>query len=155
MHLTCSYKCINTDLIFKIFFKKLLKSYVKCKIKTAIRCQQVTDNEWVIATEPNHLNDWFIQEQNSYCSEQGRSHGCARVCRCHPQWQLAHLKTDAEFFFFLMVINMGSAKEGLADASAPPRKTKAPPSGAELWAGLDGPVPAHIDSWPAQSEIKK
>ncbi len=27
---------------------------------------------------------------------QGRSHGCARVCRCHPQWQLAHLKTDAE-----------------------------------------------------------
>ncbi len=30
------------------------------------------------------------------CVEQGRSHGCARVCRCHPQWQLAHLKTDAE-----------------------------------------------------------
>ncbi len=28
-------------------------------------------------------------------------------------------------------------------------------SGAELWAGLDGPGPAHIDSWPAQSEIKK
>ncbi len=28
--------------------------------------------------------------------DQGRSHGCARVCRCHPQWQLAHLKTDAE-----------------------------------------------------------
>ncbi len=27
---------------------------------------------------------------------QGRSHGCARVCRCHPQWQLAHLKTNAE-----------------------------------------------------------
>ncbi len=27
--------------------------------------------------------------------------------------------------------------------------------GAELWAGLDGPGPAHIDSWPAQSEIKK
>ncbi len=31
---------------------------------------------------------------------QGRSHGCARVCRCHPQWQLAHLKTDAELLFF-------------------------------------------------------
>ncbi len=29
-------------------------------------------------------------------ADQGRSHGCARVCRCHPQWQLAHLKTDAE-----------------------------------------------------------
>ncbi len=29
-------------------------------------------------------------------ANQGRSHGCARVCRCHPQWQLAHLKTDAE-----------------------------------------------------------
>ncbi len=28
-------------------------------------------------------------------------------------------------------------------------------AGAELWAGLDGPGPAHIDSWPAQSEIKK
>ncbi len=27
---------------------------------------------------------------------QGRSHGCARVCRCHPQWQLAHLKIDGE-----------------------------------------------------------
>ncbi len=27
---------------------------------------------------------------------QGRSHGCARVCGCHPEWQLAHLKTDAE-----------------------------------------------------------
>ncbi len=30
----------------------------------------------------------------------------------------------------------------------------ASPTGAELWAGLDGPGPAHIDSWPAQSEIK-
>ncbi len=28
---------------------------------------------------------------------------------------------------FLIVINRGSAKEGLADASAPPRKTKALP----------------------------
>ncbi len=28
-------------------------------------------------------------------------------------------------------------------------------TGAELWAGLDGPGPAHIDSWPTQSEKKK
>ncbi len=30
-----------------------------------------------------------------------------------------------------------------------------PKTDAELWAGLDGPEPAHIDSWPAQSEIEK
>ncbi len=45
--------------------KKKKKSYFKCEIKTAIRWQQVTVNKWVIATEPNHLNDWFIQELNS------------------------------------------------------------------------------------------
>ena len=28
-------------------------------------------------------------------------------------------------------------------------------AGAELWAGLSGPVPALIDSWPAQSEKNK
>ncbi len=39
-------------------------------------------------------------ERKGMCISQGRSHGCARVCRCHPQWQLAHLKTDAEYFFF-------------------------------------------------------
>ncbi len=31
---------------------------------------------------------------------QGRSHGCARVCRCHPQWQLAHLKQMQNYYFF-------------------------------------------------------
>ncbi len=68
--LTCSYKCImfwylkhktlNTDIwnYFKI------KRYFECEIKTASRWQQVTVNKWVIATEPNHLNGWFIQEQN-------------------------------------------------------------------------------------------
>ncbi len=42
-----------------------MKSYFKCEIKTAIRWQQVTVNKWVITSEPNHLNDWFIQELNS------------------------------------------------------------------------------------------
>ncbi len=46
-----------------------MKSYYKCEIKSASRWQQVTVNKWVITTEPNHLNDWFIQEQNSCCSE--------------------------------------------------------------------------------------
>ncbi len=46
-----------------------MKSYFKCEIKSASRWQQVTVNKWVITTEPNHLNDWFIQEQNSCCSE--------------------------------------------------------------------------------------
>ncbi len=46
-----------------------MESYFKCYIKTASRCQQVTVNKRVIATEPNHLNYWFIQEQNSCCSE--------------------------------------------------------------------------------------
>jgi len=36
-------------------------------------------------------------------------------------------KNRCRIIIFLIVINMGSAKEGLADASAPPRKTKAPP----------------------------
>ncbi len=66
------------------------------------------------AVEQNRLN--FAQEkQGSTCEKgktkkclcmyffiyiyQGRSHRCARVCRCHPQWQLAHLKTDAELLF--------------------------------------------------------
>ncbi len=38
----------------------------------------------------------LTQGHESNTVKQGRSHGCARVCRCHPQWQLAHLKTDAE-----------------------------------------------------------
>ncbi len=42
-----------------------MKRYFKHEIKTAGRCQQVTANKWVTATEPNNLNDWFIQEQNS------------------------------------------------------------------------------------------
>ncbi len=46
-----------------------MKSYFKCEIKTASRWQQVTVNKWVSATEPNHLKDLIIQEQNSCCSE--------------------------------------------------------------------------------------
>ncbi len=46
-----------------------MKSYCKCEIKTASRWQQGTVNKWVIATELNHLKDWFIQSQNSCCSE--------------------------------------------------------------------------------------
>ncbi len=46
-----------------------MKSYFKCEIKTASWWQQVTVNKGVIATEPNNFNDWFIQEQNSCCSE--------------------------------------------------------------------------------------
>ncbi len=41
-----------------------MKRYFTCENKTASRCHQVTVNKWVIAIEPNHLNGWFIQEQN-------------------------------------------------------------------------------------------
>ncbi len=44
--------------------KKKWKDTLKCEIKTTSRWQQVTVN-WVIATEPNHLNSWFIQKQNT------------------------------------------------------------------------------------------
>ncbi len=30
---------------------------------TASRLQHVTVNKWVVGTEPNHLNDWIIQER--------------------------------------------------------------------------------------------
>ncbi len=46
-----------------------MKSYFKREIQTAGRWQQVTVNKWVTAIETNHLNDWFIQEQNSCCPE--------------------------------------------------------------------------------------
>ncbi len=42
-----------------------MKTYFTCEIKTASRCHQVTVNKWVIVIEPNHLNGWFIQEQNT------------------------------------------------------------------------------------------
>ncbi len=42
-----------------------MKRYFTCEIKTASRCHQVTVNKWVIVIEPNHLNGWFIQEQNT------------------------------------------------------------------------------------------
>ncbi len=41
-----------------------MKRYFTCEIKTASRCHQVTVNKWVIVIETNHLNGWFIQEQN-------------------------------------------------------------------------------------------
>ncbi len=69
--LTCSYKCImfwyfihitlNTDIWN--YFK--MKRYFECEIKITGRWQQVSVNKWVIATEPNHLNGWFIQERNN------------------------------------------------------------------------------------------
>ncbi len=40
-----------------------MKIDFKCEIKTTSRWQKVTVNKWVIATEPNHLNGWFIQER--------------------------------------------------------------------------------------------
>ncbi len=48
-------------LIFKIILKT--KIDFKCEIKIASRLQKVTGNKWVTATEPNHLNDWIIQER--------------------------------------------------------------------------------------------
>ncbi len=42
-----------------------MKRYFECEIKIVSRWQQVTINKWVIATEPNHLNGWFIQERNN------------------------------------------------------------------------------------------
>ncbi len=42
-----------------------MKRYFTCEIKTASRCHQVTVNKWVIVIEPNQLNGWFIQEQNT------------------------------------------------------------------------------------------
>ncbi len=38
-----------------------MKSYFKCEIKAASRWHKC-----VSATEPNHLNDWIIQEQNFF-----------------------------------------------------------------------------------------
>ncbi len=48
-------------MIFKIILKT--KIDFKCEIKIASRWQKLTGNKWVIATEPNHLNDWIIQER--------------------------------------------------------------------------------------------
>ncbi len=42
-----------------------MKRYFEYEIKIISRWQQVTVNKWVIATEPNHLNSWFIQELNN------------------------------------------------------------------------------------------
>ncbi len=42
-----------------------MKRYFRCEIKTASRCHQVTVNKWVNVIQPNHLNSWFIQEQNT------------------------------------------------------------------------------------------
>ncbi len=39
--------------------------------------------------------------------------GVATVCRCHPKWQLAHLKIDAELLFFLIRNKHGQRKGGL------------------------------------------
>ncbi len=48
-------------LILKIILKT--KIDFKCEIKISSRWQKVTGNKWVIVTEPNHLNDWIIQER--------------------------------------------------------------------------------------------
>ncbi len=54
-----------------------MKIDFKCEIKIASRWQHVTVNKWVVATEPNHLKDWIIQEwitetQNSAVTQQKR-----------------------------------------------------------------------------------
>ncbi len=51
----------------------------------------------------------------------------ALLTQCSTTRGVATPKNRCRIIIFLIVINMGSAKEGLADASAPPRKTKAPP----------------------------
>ncbi len=47
------HKTLNTDIWNYLNNKR----YFECEI------EQVTDNKWFIVIEPNHLNDWFIQEQ--------------------------------------------------------------------------------------------
>ncbi len=51
------------DVLHKTLNSDIWNDPILCEIKTASRWQQVTVNKWVIATEPNHLNDWFIQER--------------------------------------------------------------------------------------------
>ncbi len=51
---------LNTHLKFK---KKIW--YFKYENKTTSKCHQVTVNKWVIVIKPNHMNSWFIQEQNT------------------------------------------------------------------------------------------
>ncbi len=49
MFLCIKHKTLNTDIW-----------NFKCEIKTVSRWQQVTVNKWVIAIEPNHLNEWLM-----------------------------------------------------------------------------------------------
>ncbi len=66
-----------------------------------VPCQYCSLGKACGCQERNHKEQSFVQlKHRGLTSYQGRSHGCARVCRCHPQWQLAHLKTDAELLFF-------------------------------------------------------
>ncbi len=62
------HEMLNTDILN--YFKNETWDF-KCETKPASRWHQVTVNKWVTATEPNHLNSWFIQERNiaSCCSE--------------------------------------------------------------------------------------
>ncbi len=55
------HKTLNTDI--RNYFK--MKRYFDWEIKTTSRWQQVTVNKWIIATEPNYLNSWFIQERST------------------------------------------------------------------------------------------
>ncbi len=47
--------------MFKIILKT--KIDITCEIKISSRWHKVTGNKWVTAIEPNHLNDWIIQER--------------------------------------------------------------------------------------------
>ncbi len=46
------HKTLNTDI------RNYLKKYCNYEIKTTCRLHQVTVYKWIIATEPNHLNDY-------------------------------------------------------------------------------------------------
>ncbi len=99
--------------------KKLMLLCCKKHTVTSLLCSDYKLLSKTLANRIAGVMDGVIHPDQTYCvprrsifdnvslvrdvldvSKQGRSHGCARVCRCHPQWQLAHLKTDAELLFF-------------------------------------------------------
>ncbi len=45
-----------------------MNRYFECEIKITSRCQKVTVNKWVIATEPNHLTVDSLRNEST-CSE--------------------------------------------------------------------------------------
>ncbi len=63
---------------------------------TQAKRRETRGEGWVLLLSSVILLSWMKKLCAHHTSHQGRSHGCARVCGCHPEWQLAHLKTDAE-----------------------------------------------------------